>query len=285
MFADSRYSEMVGAVEGFGMSAGLSVQGVALLVRDLVAVSRFYRRVIGLAVLEEAGDRVVLGAGGVALLELLHRPGALASDPAAAGLFHVAFLLPGRVDLGRWLVHARGLGQGLDGAADHLVSEAVYLRDPEGNGIEVYADRPAADWVWHETPEGRRIGMANARLDMAGLLAAAAAPGVAAWDGAPAGTRVGHVHLQVGDAAAATGFYAGVLGLDVTAAGPAAVFLSSGGYHHHIAVNTWNSAGAGPREAGRAGLARVTLGQPGLAAVRPDAVDPWGTEFRFQTPG
>ncbi len=122
-------------------------------------VEAFYRDVLGLGVLARTGERIHLGVGGVGFLDLIHRPDALPDDPATAGLFHTAFLLPSRADLGRWLGHSGGRGQSLDGAADHLVSEAVYLSDPEGNGVEVYADRPrsggvgpavprAAGWRW-----------------------------------------------------------------------------------------------------------------------------------------
>ena len=203
-----------------------------------------------------------MGAGGDAFLDLLHRPDVKPDDPASAGLFHTAFLLPSRADLGRWLAHIRTLGQKLDGATDHLVSEAVYLHDPEGNGIEVYADRPRAQWGWHDGPDGRRVEMANRPLDADGLLKLAVTP----WAGAPAGTRIGHVHLRVGAVGAARRFYGGLLGLDVTAAWDAAAFLSSGGYHHHIAANVWRSAGAGPRDPARAGLASVTLDVAGEQA-------------------
>jgi catechol 2,3-dioxygenase len=256
----------------------LRVGGVALAVRDLARVEAFYRDVLGLAVIARTDDGVSLGAGGIPFLDLVHRPDALPDDPASAGLFHTAFLLPTRADLGRWLAHAGSRGQRLDGAADHLVSEAVYLSDPEGNGVEVYADRPRAEWRWTEGAEGRRVEMANRPLDAEGLLRLASTP----WAGAPAGTRVGHVHLRVGDVAEAQRFYAGVLGLDVTRAWPEAVFLSTGGYHHHVAVNTWRSAGAGPRDGRRAGLAVVTM-EVASDRARPEAMhDPWGTEIRVR---
>src|SRR3954454_12789031 len=200
---------------------------VALTVRDLDRVSRFYQEAIGLEVVERTADGVRLGAGGAGFLELQHRPDSLPRDPGAAGLYHTAFLLPERADLGRWLAHAAELRLALDGAADHLVSEAVYLHDPEGNGIEVYADRPRAGWRW----SGGRVEMANARLDMIGLRGLATTK----WTGAPAGTRVGHVHLQVGEIKAAEAFYAGVLGFEIVRERPDAVFLSTGGYHHHLA--------------------------------------------------
>ncbi len=263
----------------------LRIGGVALAVRDLGRVAAFYRDVIGLEVVTQDGNTVSLGAGGAAFLDLQHRPDALPDDPASAGLFHTAFLLPSRADLGRWLVHFGALGGQLDGAADHLVSEAVYLHDPEGNGIEVYADRPRAAWRWHGDGDGaeRRVEMANQPLDAPGLRRAAETP----WTGAPTGARIGHVHLRVGDVGEAIRFYGGALGLDLTAALGKAAFLSSGGYHHHIAANTWHSAGAGRRDPARAGLLSVTLDVadgPALADIARRAgtadhglADPWGT--------
>jgi len=264
----------------------IGIGSVALTVRDLEKVATFYREVVGLDLLERTPGNARLGAGGVAFLELLHRPDALPRDPAAAGLYHTAFLLPSRADLGRWLAHAASLGLRLDGAADHLVSEAVYLHDPEGNGIEIYADRPRSEWRW----EGGQVIMANNRLDMIGLRALATSP----WTGAPSGTRIGHVHLQVGDLEAAKRFYAGLLGFDIIREGPQAVFMSTGGYHHHLACNTWESPGAGPRDPRQAGLAAVDLVAEDRAtldgiATRASASDidttglrdPWGTLIRF----
>ena len=248
---------------------------VALAVRDLPAVEGFYRDVIGLQAMSRSEGSVAMGVGGTAFLHLRQEPGLLPDDPAEAGLFHTAFLLPSRADLGGWLRHVAALGLRLDGAADHLVSEAAYLRDPEGNGIEVYADRPRADWDWRDG----QLAMANNRLDTPGLHAAAAP-----WHGAPDGTHVGHIHLRVGDVAAALPFYAGTLGLDVTRAMSQAAFLSQGGYHHHLAVNNWGSAGAGPRKPGRAGLDAVALhAAPGVLPVSNDTLqDPWGLRIQVR---
>ena len=271
-----------------GAAEWLRVGGVALTVRDLDRVTAFYRDVIGLELVAQDGGTVRLGAGGAAFLDLLHRPDALPDDPAAAGLFHTAFLLPSRVDLGRWLAHYRSLGGQLDGGADHLVSEAAYLQDPEGNGVEVYADRPRAEWRWQGEGAGRRIEMANRPLDVPGLLRAAGTP----WTGAPPGTRIGHVHLRVGDVGEALRFYGDALGLDLTAAWDSAAFLSSGGYHHHVAANTWRSPGAGRRDPVRAGLASVTLDiadGPALAGVARrvgsaghSRTAPWGTALTLR---
>ena len=255
-------------------SAAPLVAGVALAVRDLDRVAQFYRDMVGLELIAQTTGSATLGAHGVAFLELFHRPERLPRDPAAAGLYHVAFLLPARADLGRWLRHAAEQGVRLDGAADHLVSEAVYLHDPEGNGVEIYADRPRAEWQW----ENGQVAMTNDRLDMIGLRGLA----VDRWQGAPAGTRIGHVHLQVGDIATAERFYVGRLGLDVTRSWPQALFMSTGGYHHHIAVNTWQSAGAGVRDPARAGIDAVVLASAGRPEPeRNPLCDPWGTIFRF----
>lgn len=265
--------------------APIDIAGVTLAVRDIDAVEAFYREVVGLDLIAGSGDTRRFGAGGIAFLALQHRPELRPRDPAAAGLYHTAFLLPARADLGRWLRHAADRRVGLDGAADHLVSEAVYLHDPEGNGVEIYSDRPRASWTW----QGNQVVMANDRLDMIGLRALA----IETWRGAPAGTRIGHVHLQVGEIGAAERFYAGALGFAVTRRFPTALFMSTGSYHHHLAANTWDSAGAGPRDPDRAGLASVTLAvaEPSLldgiaerlggADLQRGVRDPWGTLIRL----
>lgn len=267
-------------------AAPLAIRAVALAVRDLDALATFYREVVGLDLLERDGDRALLGAGGVGFLELRHRPGSKPRDPAAAGLYHTAFLLPARADLGRWLRHAAEGGFTLDGAADHLVSEAVYLHDPEGNGIEIYVDRPRATWRW----QADQVVMANERLDMIGLRALA----TERWAGAPPATRIGHVHLQVGGIAEAERFYVGQLGFAVTRRWPKALFMSTGGYHHHLATNTWESDGAGRRDPDRAGLEALTLvatdravlagiaDRLGGADLQAGVRDPWGTLIHLE---
>jgi catechol 2,3-dioxygenase len=246
------------------------IGGVGLIVRDLASCEAFYREAIGLEVVARADDKVLLGAGGVGFLELIHRPGALPDDPRSAGLFHTAFLLPARADLADWLAHAGKQRVRLDGASDHAVSEAIYLSDPEGNGVEVYADRPRAAWRW----EGSQVVMTTERLDADALMANRSAPG---WLGAPEGTRIGHAHLRVGDVARAVDFWTGEIGLDVVRDLGSAAFLSSGRYHHHVAVNIWQSAGADARDPARAGLAFVQLA---VASDGPAVVDPWGTTIR-----
>ncbi|MFN7103070.1 MAG: VOC family protein [Pseudorhizobium sp.] len=239
--------------EIFALTRPVHVEHVQLVVADLDQMSAYYQSVIGLRVIDRSRSGQVLGAGGRALLTLLHRPDAGRAPRTAAGLFHTAFLVPGRAELAHWLAHAAATGVRLDGASDHLVSEALYLTDPEGNGIEIYHDRPPEEWPYN--PDGT-VAMATDRLDLRELLAYAPQT---AWDGMADGTAIGHIHLQVGDVAQAEAFYGGVMGLTVMARYPGASFLASGGYHHHIAANIWNSRGAGSRADNMTGLAGYTL--------------------------
>jgi catechol 2,3-dioxygenase len=242
-----------------GTTAGVTSAGapmriatVALTVRDLDTVSRFYQQVIGLTPIETGAGLDRLGVGETVLLELHHDPAAPLAGPRAAGLFHTAFLLPSRTDLAQWLLNATELGVPLQGASDHLVSEALYLADPEGNGIEVYWDRPSETWAWRDG----MVEMATLALDLNGLVATVK---TGDWSGLPSGSCIGHVHLQVGALETAEGFYAGLLGLDVVCRYPGATFLSSGGYHHHIGTNIWNSRGAPVRTEPTTGLADVEI--------------------------
>lgn len=269
----------------------LRIGRVALVARDLRGLSRFYQDAIGLRLIaakdDEAGSRHLLGCGDRVLLELRHDPGAKPPARSEAGLFHTAFLLPSRTALADWLVHALAMGVALDGASDHLVSEALYLTDPEGNGIEIYRDRPRAEWP--RAADGS-IAMATLPLELRALAAEA---GRARFAGLPEGSSIGHVHLQVGDLDQAKAFYAGTLGLAVMSRYPGALFFGADGYHHHLAANIWNSRGAGPRRGGTTGLAEIALiaDTPELRAladrldVTPgpgDALtlhDPWGTRL------
>jgi catechol 2,3-dioxygenase len=262
-------------------AAPLEISRVVMTVHDLPLVADFYRRTLGLSDVSMTADRVALGAGGRTLLELVSNPGAHRATPREAGLFHTAFLMPSRADLARWLIHVANSGLPLQGASDHLVSEAIYLADPEGNGIEVYADRPRDRW---HGPDGA-IKMATERLDLNELARAATAP----WAEAPEGMVVGHVHLQVGDISEAEAFYSGQLGLPVMARYPGAVFLGSGGYHHHIATNVWNSRGAGPRARPSTGLTELVLALDTAEHLalrslgKSDQMrDPWGTAISLE---
>lgn len=233
----------------------LSLGPVDLVVADLARSAPYYRDAIGLQLLSETDGRAELGVADAPLVRLVEEPGA-APARGEAGLFHLALLVPERADLARWARHAAAARVPLEGASDHVVSEAVYLRDPDGHGIEIYADRPRGVW------EGRVDQlMTTLALDVPDLLALADAAGP--YDGLPAGTTMGHVHLQVADVPATIAWYRDVLGLDLVATyGPQAAFLSAGGYHHHIGANTWRSAGAAPAGSGTARLARAELRIP-----------------------
>jgi catechol 2,3-dioxygenase len=251
-----------------GEVPGNRILGLSLRVRQLEQVSRFYQEVVGLEVIEREPTMIMLGHGDRAFLTLLHYPDAVPDDRKTSGLYHAAFLLPSRLDLGRWLHHVSQIKYELDGAADHLVSEAVYLHDPEGNGVEIYADRPADAWDW----DAGKVRMANGPLDAIGLIRSAAMDAPEPWTKAPAGMGIGHVHLRVGDAQAAARYYSDTLGLAVTREGPQASFMSWDGYHHHFAFNTWESAGAVQRDPNMSGLHSIALEVGQEASFG----DPWG---------
>jgi len=228
---------------------------VELTVADLDRSLDYYGEQIGLQVLgQEDGQASLGGQGGSELLKLVEEAGARPAD-GYAGLYHFALLVPERRDLARWLAHAARDRVQLTGLSDHYVSEAIYLRDPDHHGIEIYADRPREVW------EGEVMQrMTSAPLDVESLLGELEDPSSEPFDGLPAGTTMGHVHLRVSDVPETIRFYRDVLGFDLTAAlGPQAAFLSAGGYHHHIGANTWESAGAPPAPDGTATLRRATI--------------------------
>jgi catechol 2,3-dioxygenase len=236
---------------------------VRLRVSDIDALAAFYERVVGLRAVERDGDLARLGPeGGEPLVELVAAPGAPAPPGFSTGLFHLAILVPDRAELARSLHRVAGAGWRLTGASDHLVSEALYLRDPEGNGIEIYRDRPRDQW----NRDGDEVRMATLPLDLDGVLGELQ-PGEEDVNGMPEGTTMGHVHLQVADIPAAEAFYNGGVGLDVMVRSyPGALFLAAGGYHHHLGVNTWQSQGAPPPPEGALGLDRYELVFPDEAS-------------------
>jgi catechol 2,3-dioxygenase len=267
---------------------------VRLQVADLQRSIDYYERVIGLFVRERSGGSAVMTAkdDGRPLLELHEKRGVQrAPGRGAFGLYHFAILLPGRADLGRFVAHLATLGIRF-GAADHLVSEAIYLTDPDGLGIEIYADRPRDEWQ----VRGRELLMATDPLDLGNLVDAA---GDAEWAGAPAGTTIGHVHLHVGNLEAGEAFYHAALGFDKVVWGyPGALFLSAGGYHHHLGTNTWSAGPAATDEQARllewellvpstadARAAAESLGSAGFATEADreswTVRDPWGTRLRI----
>jgi catechol 2,3-dioxygenase len=227
-----------------------------LTVADLARSLRFYGDVLGLRPAERSAGSALLAAGATPLLHLIELPGARPKPARATGLYHFALLLPSRPDLARWLRHVLELNWPLQGWSDHGVSEAVYLADPDGNGIEVYRDRPRAEWP----VANGELQMVTDPLDAQGLLALAGDDG---WPAMPAGSVMGHVHLHVRRIDEAQDFYCGVLGFDLMQRyGPSALFVSTGGYHHHIGLNTWAGVGAPPAPAGSAGLRYFTLVLP-----------------------
>jgi catechol 2,3-dioxygenase len=237
-----------------GIAPATRMGAVHLTVSDLERSLAYYERAVGLGVHGRDNGSARLGAGGEDLLVLYEHPGAQPA-PRNTGLFHFALLLPSRHDLARWLAHAAKTQIPLEGMSDHLVSEAIYLRDPDWHGIEVYRDRPRAEWE----REGEFVRMATIPLDIPAVMSALE-DGEAEFERLPPGTTMGHVHLQVADIPSAEQFYTEVLGFDVQARyGTQATFVSAGGYHHHLGANTWNSRGAAPAPEGSAALRHATV--------------------------
>lgn len=254
--------------------APISIGNVTLTVNALGRVADFYEQVIGLHTISRDGEAITLGAGDRPLITL-RQDSSARRHPTESGLFHTAFLLPERSDLGRWLKHVDKLGIRLDGATDHLVSEAIYMRDPESNGIEVYRDRPHSEWL----RTGDFVKMDTLHLDLEDL----AASSHGQWNDAPADTVIGHVHLQVGDIGQADRFMTDQLGMVKTNTRPSAGWYGAGGYHHHLAANIWNSQGAGQRSAPSAGLAEIEILTDPNVLPPGSIVDPWGTKFTITT--
>ncbi len=232
---------------------------IGLLVRDLPNIIDFYRESIGLSVQQQSDHAAVLGVGGAPLIQLQHTPVEIFRR-RSPGLYHTAILLPSRASLAEWLHRAISTGVTLRGAADHGVSEAIYLEDPEGNGIEIYQDR--AKDLWPRTAGG--LAMVTERLDVDGLLAeipnGKATPIPAELSPQ---ARIGHVHLRVANLSAAEAFYRDLLKMNLMQRfGDSAAFLSYGGYHHHLGLNTWESRGTLPRPAGAPGLFAFHLYPP-----------------------
>jgi catechol 2,3-dioxygenase len=246
-----------GMTENGSIDARTSMGSVRLTVADLDRARDFYREAIGLQEIETADGLVTLGTD-QAVVGLVGEPDAPPRPRGTSGLFHLAILVPSRADLARALQRVADAGWRLTGASDHLVSEALYLHDPEGNGIELYRDRPREEWPVRDGV----LQMDTLPLDLDGVLGELRKEDEGS--GMPQGTRIGHVHLNVGDLAAAEAFYSGALGFDVTVRGyPGALFVSAGGYHHHIGLNTWAGEGAPPPPPGSRGLRQFEIRLPG----------------------
>ena len=279
---------------GYRLPEATTLGAVHLQVADLARSITYYRDVIGLRVLSSTAQNASMGPHGDerTVIELHELHGAAPVEPRGRlGLFHVAILLPDRAALGRFLVHLARLGERV-GMSDHFVSEALYLNDPDGLGLEVYADRPRESW----RAEGGQLAMGTEPLDARAVIAAANGE---PWTGAPAGTIVGHVHLHVGDLTQAAAFYHEGLGFDKTVwEYPGALFMSAGGYHHHLGTNSWAREAVAPA-ANEARLLewhlvvtasddiramRAHLDQTGIAVEQDGSDlllhDPWGTRVR-----
>lgn len=241
-----------------------SMGAVRLTVSDLEASRRFYEQAVGLRATEQDDGTLALGvAGERPLVELSGDASAPPLDRGATGLFHMAILMPSRRDLAVALARLAEANWPLDGASDHLVSEALYLSDPDGNGIEIYRDRPREEW---RQVDGQ-LEMSTLPLDLRGLLAELTGAD-RLEPAAPSGTRMGHVHLQVSDLESSEAFYNRILGFDVMVRGyPGALFVSAGGYHHHLGLNTWHSRGAAPPVPGAIGLQRFEILLPHTEAL------------------
>jgi catechol 2,3-dioxygenase len=283
------------APPGYQLSPDLRLGAVRLQIANLERSIAYYERVVGARVLDRSASSAILGARDdeMPLVELRERAGAMpVPRRGRLGLYHFAILLPDRAALGRFVAHLSNSGE-YAGMSDHLVSEAIYLTDPDGLGIEVYADRPRSSW----RTQGGSIAIATLPLDAEDLIRAG---GGEPWTGVPKGTRIGHIHLHVSDVEKAAAFYHAGLGFDkVVLDLPGALFLSAGGYHHHLGTNTW-AAGATRATEGDARLLQWTIELPSeqdvddaarslaaagyeVARERGDAVaaDPWGTDVRI----
>lgn len=236
------------------LDAATALGPVRLVVGDRERMRAFYASAIGLAPLPDAPDGAArLGVEGLPLVELVHRPDAPARPPRTTGLFHLAILVPGRAELARAVRRVVDAGWRFQGASDHLVSEAMYLADPEGNGIELYRDRRRDEWGW----QGDEVAMDTLPVDLDGLMAEEPADDD---HGMAPGTRIGHVHLQVSTLPGAEAFWVDAVGFDVVARSyPGALFVSAGRYHHHLGLNAWAGVGAAAPPRGARGLERLTI--------------------------
>lgn len=287
------------APAGYRLPGATQLGRVRLQIADLGRSLEFYERTLGLRRLERGKSDALLSAHDDerVLVELVEGQNLRPAGKGLFGLYHFAILLPDRASLGRFVGHLAATGKRA-GGSDHLVSEAFYLRDPDGLGIEVYADRPRATW----RRMGRELMIATDPVDVAQLVRAG---GDAPWNGMPAGTVIGHVHLHVGDLSLGARFFSEALGFDrMTGRYPGALFMGAGGYHHHLGTNTWAGSGARPPDEGDARLLEWTIALPTAADVAAAARsidragyrvettagealahDPWGTPVRLRLAG
>lgn len=253
------------------------VESLTLKVLDLPEMSRFYTEVLGFETIEEKENETVLGVGGEEILTLESAPEFKAKAGRFAGLYHFAVLLPDRKELGKILLHLHEQRIPV-GSSDHQVSEALYLSDPEGNGIEIYRDREPGEWEWH----GDQVHMTVDPLDVQEV---AQASNGEKWSGMPVGTVLGHIHLHVSDLQAAHDFYTGAIGFGLVAnLGNQALFVSDGNYHHHIGLNIWNGTGIPALPDQMAGLGHYVIrvaDEQAQQAMR-DRLQAYGAEVRME---
>ncbi len=243
--------------QSFHESPNIYPGEIELSVTNIDQSTQFYQEIIGLKILEQSGKKAVLTADGKKPLVRLVQPEQITKgNMSSPGLFHLALLVPDRAALADVLRHLALAGYPLQGGSDHLVSEAIYLSDPDGNGIEIYSDRPSEDWEW----QNGEVSMATIQLNVNDLMSKWDGD---EWTGLPEGTIMGHIHLQVSDLMQSEQFYTGLLGFDaVNRYGAQALFISTGKYHHHIGLNTWNSKGAGLQPENKTGLNWYSLIYP-----------------------
>ncbi len=236
---------------------------VTIAVSSLERSLRYYQNGLGFAVKGQKEGLALLGAAtGLPILALVEQPNAQLQPARTTGLYHFAILLPARKDLGRFLSHLIESRTPLDGYADHLVSEALYLSDPDGNGIEVYHDRPRSTWTRHNG----HVNMGSDQIDLEALMAEGRQD-TSAWSGLPAYTTLGHMHLRVGNIPQGVQFYHDVLGFDIMQQMPSALFVSAGGYHHHIGMNIWESRNGPQPPHNAVGLRFFTIQLPDTTAL------------------
>jgi catechol 2,3-dioxygenase len=227
----------------------LELQQPTLAVADLKRSLAFYNNLLGMSTLSSSQGRATVGVGDTPLLELIEQPGAVRQPARSTGLYHVAILLPSKRDLARLIMHLLQNNYRIGGASDHLVSEAFYLDDPDGNGLELYRDRPRAEWPMRDS----QIQMDTLPIDIEEFFTVLRGDNEP-WAGIAAGTTVGHMHLRVANVAAATRFYHDVVGFALMVNYPGASFMAVNGYHHHLGMNEWQSRGASPPPAESVGL-------------------------------
>lgn len=242
------------------------INHIHLKVANLERSLHFYQKILGFHIIEEQPYLAKLAAGGINhILTIEQLKNAKRLDPRKTGLFHIAFLLPKRENLAQVLRHFMYTGYPVQGASDHLVSEALYIADPDGNGVEIYIDRDPTGWKWNN----EEVEMSTLPLDANALMKEVAEDG---WHGMPVGTIIGHIHLQVANLAEIENFYTKGFGFKIVSHfGQQALFLSSASYHHHIGLNTWNSLGGSVPTDEEVGLKSYTISVP--ANERMDIVE------------